>query len=266
MTVIERIGADEDGVPLARPVAWSGPEPAPLLRLAEAGGEAFPIGARAAARLVTLETGEIEARIIRRLDSGGERVVGVFRARSRRWPAWCRPTAATRPNTGSSNATPAAPTRASWSSPRSCRPRALARREPASSSGSGRRPIRARSACWRSPSFDIPTEFPAAAIAEAEAADTDRPRRARRSARSAAGHDRRQRRPRFRRRGVGRARPRPRQSGRLAPRRRDRRCRLVRPPRQRARPRGGACAATRSISPTASCRCCPRRCRTSCAR
>ena len=41
--------------------------------------------------------------------------------------------------------------------------------------------------------YDIPTEFPAAAIAEAEAALPVTPDRARRSARNPAGHDRRQR-------------------------------------------------------------------------
>jgi ribonuclease R len=78
LAVVERVGADEDGVPLARPVAWPGPDPAPLLRLAEEGGDALPLGARAAVRLVTLDNGEIEGRVIRRLDPGGERVVGVF--------------------------------------------------------------------------------------------------------------------------------------------------------------------------------------------
>jgi ribonuclease R len=77
LVVVERIGADEDGIPLARPIVWPGPDPAPTLRLAE-DGQAIPLGARAAARLVTLETGEIEARVIRRIDEGGERVVGVF--------------------------------------------------------------------------------------------------------------------------------------------------------------------------------------------
>ena len=78
VTVVERFGTDEDGVPLARPVAWPGPDPAPVVRLAEEGGEAIPVGGRAAARLVSLETGEIEARVMRRLDSSGERIVGVF--------------------------------------------------------------------------------------------------------------------------------------------------------------------------------------------
>jgi ribonuclease R len=33
VTAIERIGSDEDGLALARPVAWPGPEPAPILRI-----------------------------------------------------------------------------------------------------------------------------------------------------------------------------------------------------------------------------------------
>jgi ribonuclease R len=78
LTVVERIGTDEDGIPLASPIAWPGPDPAPLLRLADEAGGSLPVGARAAARLVALDNGEIEARIIRRLDRGGERVVGVF--------------------------------------------------------------------------------------------------------------------------------------------------------------------------------------------
>ena len=78
LAVVERIGADEDGVPLAQPVAWPGPGPAPPVRLADAGGEALPLGARAAVRLVLRETGDIEGQIIRRLDPEGDRVVGVF--------------------------------------------------------------------------------------------------------------------------------------------------------------------------------------------
>ena len=37
VTVIERFGSDEDGVALARPVAWPGPDAAPILRLVETG-------------------------------------------------------------------------------------------------------------------------------------------------------------------------------------------------------------------------------------
>ncbi len=77
LSVVERIGADEDGIPLARPVAWPQADPAPTLRLVE-DGQTIPPGGRAAARLVRLENGEIEARVIRRLDSSDGRIVGVF--------------------------------------------------------------------------------------------------------------------------------------------------------------------------------------------
>src|SRR6516164_3693286 len=79
VAVIERLGSDEDGLPLARPVEWPRSLPAPTLRLIEAGvGEPFPIGARAVARLVPQETGEIEARILRILGPANARVVGVY--------------------------------------------------------------------------------------------------------------------------------------------------------------------------------------------
>src|ERR1700730_12063692 len=79
VTVVERFGSDEDGVPLARPLAWPGADPAPVLRLVERGHEEpLPIGGRAAARLVRRESGEIEARIIRPLGPPSPRIVGVF--------------------------------------------------------------------------------------------------------------------------------------------------------------------------------------------
>ena len=78
-TIVERLGSDEDGVPLVRPVGRAGSDPAPVLRLVETGlSEPFPIGARAAAQLVQRQTGEIEARIIRVLGPANNRVVGVF--------------------------------------------------------------------------------------------------------------------------------------------------------------------------------------------
>jgi ribonuclease R len=77
-TVVECIAADEDGIPLVRPVAWPEAGPAPLLRLGGEGGELLSAGARATARLVMLDTGEVEARLIRRLASAAERVVGIF--------------------------------------------------------------------------------------------------------------------------------------------------------------------------------------------
>jgi len=79
VTVIERFGSDEDGVALARPVGWPGPDAAPILRLVETGAsESLAIGQRAAARLTPLETGDVEARIIRRLEPAGERIIGTF--------------------------------------------------------------------------------------------------------------------------------------------------------------------------------------------
>src|SRR5438132_10671080 len=79
VTVVERFGSDEDGVPLVRPLAWPRSDPAPVLRLVETGlTESFPIGARAAAQLVERETGELEARFIRVLGQANSRIVGVF--------------------------------------------------------------------------------------------------------------------------------------------------------------------------------------------
>src|SRR6266404_9223510 len=78
-TVVERVGSDEDGVPLVRPVAWPGSDPTPVLRLVETGlTESFPVGARAAAQLVRRETGETEAQIIRVLGPANSRIVAVF--------------------------------------------------------------------------------------------------------------------------------------------------------------------------------------------
>jgi ribonuclease R len=77
---------------------------------------------------------------------------------------WCRPIAATRPNIGSSGATPPAPARASWSSPRCCRPRAGIVERLGVATDPGAVSLLAIAA------FDIPTQFPAAALAEAETA------------------------------------------------------------------------------------------------
>jgi ribonuclease R len=79
VTVVERFGSDEDGVPLVRPLAWPGGDPAPILRLVESGiSEFLSIGGRAAARLIPRENGAIEARIIRPLDPASTPIVGVF--------------------------------------------------------------------------------------------------------------------------------------------------------------------------------------------
>ena len=81
----------------------------------------------------------------------------------------------------------------------------------------------------------------------------------------AARHHRPGGRPRPRRRRLRRARHRSPQQGRAHRHRRHRRRRPLRPTRLEARQGGGCSAATRSISPTASCRCCPRRSRTTSA-
>lgn len=79
VAVIERFGSDHDGMALARPLAWPQPGAAPILRLVETGAsESLAIGERAAARLIPLETGEIEAQVIRKLEAAGERIVGTF--------------------------------------------------------------------------------------------------------------------------------------------------------------------------------------------
>src|SRR5271169_6636433 len=169
VTVVERFGTDEDGVPLARPVAWPGPGPAPVVRLAEEGGAAIPVGARAAARLVPLASGEIEARVMRRLDSGGERIVGVFqkdREGGRVVPADRRDKTeyrvAERDADGAGDGELVVAEEFAVRRLGLPRARVIERLGPASDPGA--------ISLLAIASFDIPTDFPAAAIAEAEAA------------------------------------------------------------------------------------------------
>jgi ribonuclease R len=169
VTVVERFGTDKDGVPLARPVAWPGPDPAPVVRLAEEGGEAIPVGGRAAARLVSLETGEIEARVMRRLDSSGERIVGVFqkdREGGRVVPADRRNKTeyrvAERDTSGADDGELVVA--GELAARRLGLPRARVVERLGAPSDPGAVSLLAIA------SFDIPTEFPDAAIAEAEAA------------------------------------------------------------------------------------------------
>ena len=76
---VERIGSDADGVPLARPLAWQASGDAPSFRLIGTAGEELAPGERALARLIRRDSGEIDAEIIRRLDTAASRIVGVFR-------------------------------------------------------------------------------------------------------------------------------------------------------------------------------------------
>jgi ribonuclease R len=96
VTVIEITHQDTDGEFIARPVDWKGEEPAPLIVIAPEQArrhvrerESEPpagIGDRVLARLTpTAEEGEIypyEAKVIRRIGKGAERVLGLFRETS----------------------------------------------------------------------------------------------------------------------------------------------------------------------------------------
>jgi ribonuclease R len=167
--IIEGSGSDEDGVALARPVAWPGPDPAPIFRVVEAGTDALRVGERAAARLIQLENGEIEARIIRRLEPAGERIIGTFETgrdggRLQRVDRRDRNEYRVAPG-DSGNA--------------ECGDLVIAEQLPARRFGAPRVRIVERIGPASDPgaislmaiaAYDIPTEFPAAAIAEANAA------------------------------------------------------------------------------------------------
>ena len=111
-----------------------------------------------------------------------------------------------------------------------------------------------------------PVPVPAGRTDAGEGSRAGDARQAHRSAPGAAGHHRRRRCARLRRRGVRRARHRSEEPGRLAPAGRDRRRRALRARPATRSTRRRASAATRSISPTASCRCCRRSCPTAGAR
>jgi ribonuclease R len=170
VTIVERFGSDEDGVPLARPLTWPGSDPAPVLRLLENElGEPLPIGGRAAARLIQRESGEIEARIIRSLGPGSARIVGVFHrgldggtimSADRRDRAEYQ--VAKRDAEGAEDGELV--TAENLSTGRSASPRARIIKRLGHSSDAGVISLLAIA------TYDIPTEFPTAAIAEAETA------------------------------------------------------------------------------------------------
>jgi ribonuclease R len=80
VAVVEVTGIDEDGEVLARPVSWEDQAPPPVIYLApeRRGAAALGVGERMLARLVKLEDGTYQARIIRRIHAAPNRVLGVY--------------------------------------------------------------------------------------------------------------------------------------------------------------------------------------------
>ncbi len=80
-TVVRVTGTDPDGDPIARPVAWEGDGPVPVVYMArEPGGRAaLAPGATVLARLKPLGPGKYEGRTLKRLDESVGRVLGAFR-------------------------------------------------------------------------------------------------------------------------------------------------------------------------------------------
>jgi len=80
VSVLEVVRIDRDGETLARPVNWRGEAPPPRIYLAAEGrGPAPGPGDRVLARLRPLERGVYSARVMRRLESRPNKVLGVFR-------------------------------------------------------------------------------------------------------------------------------------------------------------------------------------------
>jgi ribonuclease R len=78
--VLEVTGIDDDGELLAKPLVPVRGE-APMIRvLPGPEGGAAGVGERVAARLVRIDAGHYEARIIRALGAGPERILGIFRS------------------------------------------------------------------------------------------------------------------------------------------------------------------------------------------
>ncbi len=86
--IVQVTGTDPDGDPVARPVAWQGDGPPPLvLMLRERSGEpALAPGQRVLARLKPIGGNKYEGRTLKRLNETPARVLGVFRAPDRLVP------------------------------------------------------------------------------------------------------------------------------------------------------------------------------------
>ncbi len=86
--IVQVTGTDPDGDPIARPVAWEGDGPPPLvLMLRERTGQpALAPGQRVLARLRPIGGNKYEGRTLKRLSEAPSRVLGVFRAPDRLVP------------------------------------------------------------------------------------------------------------------------------------------------------------------------------------
>ncbi len=180
--VVQVTGTDPEGDPIARPVGWEGAGAPPLVLMhAEARGQpALAPGERVLARLRPLGPGRYEGRTVKRLSDAPGRILGVFRM-------------APAPDPGRvlrrAEAGRLVPTdrrqKAEWSIPPGetleAEPDEIVLAEPLPSLGYGLKPARVierlgRMGDARSVSLiclhahDIPQVFPAAALAEAEAA------------------------------------------------------------------------------------------------
>jgi ribonuclease R len=86
--IVQITGTDPDGDPVARPVAWEGDGPPPLIFMAREprGQPALAPGQRVLAKLKPIGNGKYEGRTLKRLSDTPARVLGVFRAPDRLVP------------------------------------------------------------------------------------------------------------------------------------------------------------------------------------
>jgi ribonuclease R len=171
--VVQVSGTDPDGDALARPVGWEGEGPPPLILMAPEprGQPALAPGERVLAKLRQIAPGKYEGRTLKRLTDAPGRVLGVYRPN---------------PAGGGGRIIPTdRRSKAEWNVPIGEAGGALAGEivlaAPLPSGGFGLKPARVverlgKMGDARAVSLivihthDIPTEFPAAAIAEAERA------------------------------------------------------------------------------------------------
>ena len=170
--VVQITGTDPDGDALARPVGWDGDGPPPLVLMAPEprGRPALAPGERVLARLTPIGPGKYEGRTLKRLTDAPGRVLGVFHPAAR----------------GGGRIVPTdRRSKAEWLVPPGeeggARPGEIVLASPLPCSGYGLKPARVEERLGsigdaRSVSLivihthDIPVEFPAAALAEADRA------------------------------------------------------------------------------------------------